>query len=212
MSNQSRWFTRLLIVVPACAAAAAVTMSNIQLSPSTEPATESADPVRHPVQIRRPEGPPRIPTGLTDPLGAAITVNCTTCHATRPPNTQLVYGDQLQQFHTGLHTNHGELTCMSCHNGGDYRQLRMADGRPLPFSDVMQLCAQCHGPQHRDYQAGSHGGMTGYGDLSRGPRVRNNCIDCHDPHAPQFPMIQPVFAPNDRFLHGANVTREPGHE
>jgi hypothetical protein len=64
---------------------------------------------------------------------------------------------------------------------------------------VMDLCGQCHGPQARDYAHGAHGGMTGYWDLSRGPRERNNCIDCHDPHAPAFPKVRPVFAPKDRF-------------
>ena len=55
----------------------------------------------------------------------------------------------------------------------------------------MTLCAQCHGPQFRDYQHGAHGGMTGYWDLTKGGRMRNNCIDCHDPHAPKYPTVTP---------------------
>jgi hypothetical protein len=70
----------------------------------------------------------------------------------------------------------------------------------------MRLCAQCHGPQYRDYQNGAHGGMTGNWDLSKGGRVRNNCIDCHDPHAPRYPTVTPSRGPNDRFLTGG------GHE
>jgi hypothetical protein len=84
--------------------------------------------------------------------------------------------------------------------------LRLADGRSLPYSDVMSLCAQCHGPQFRDYQHGAHGGMTGYWDLSKGGRTRNSCIDCHDPHAPKYPTVTPARGPNDRFLSG------DGHE
>jgi predicted CXXCH cytochrome family protein len=89
---------------------------------------------------------------------------------------------------------------VACHNPADnYATLRLADGTALAFSESMQLCAQCHGPQYRDYQRGSHGGMTGYWDLRRGPRVRNHCQHCHDPHAPQFPKVLPVAEPRDRF-------------
>jgi formate-dependent nitrite reductase cytochrome c552 subunit len=70
--------------------------------------------------------------------------------------------------------------------------------------EAMRLCAQCHGPQYRDYKRGSHGGMTGHWDLSRGERTRNNCVDCHDPHAPAYPGTTPVLPPRDRYLRGAH--------
>jgi formate-dependent nitrite reductase cytochrome c552 subunit len=75
--------------------------------------------------------------------------------------------------------------------------------------DAMQLCAQCHGPQFRDYTHGSHGGMQGHWDLSRGPRLRNHCVDCHDPHTPQFQPSNPVLPPADRLLPPAGPSR-PG--
>jgi formate-dependent nitrite reductase cytochrome c552 subunit len=62
----------------------------------------------------------------------------------------------------------------------------------------MQLCAQCHGPQYRDYRHGAHGGMAGHWDLAKGGRVRNNCIDCHDPHSPKYPTVRPAGGPLDR--------------
>ena len=154
----------------------------------------------HPTVIRRPAGPPTIDTGQLDESGRPIVANCTTCHTTKPPNPRISSGGELQDFHLGLVTNHGQRSCLSCHNPDDYNQLRLADGKPVAFQDVMTLCAQCHGPQYKDYQHGAHGGMTGYWDLKRGPRARNNCIDCHDPHAPQFPKLMPVLRPNDRFL------------
>jgi len=40
--------------------------------------------------------------------------------------------------------------------------------------------------------------MTGHWDLTAGGRVRNTCTDCHDVHAPAYPQVQPVFAPQDR--------------
>ena len=62
----------------------------------------------------------------------------------------------------------------------------------------MRLCAQCHGPQFRDYGKGAHGGMEGHWDLSRGGRTRNHCVDCHDPHVPAIRQVQPAGRARDR--------------
>ena len=89
-----------------------------------------------------------------------------------------------------LELRHGELSCASCHDE-DRRYLHLADGERLEFDETMRLCAQCHGVQHRDYQRGSHGGMSGHWDLRQGPRLRNHCVDCHAAHDPS---IKPVTA------------------
>ncbi len=159
-----------------------------------EPAHAKA-PERHPVRIRQPIVAPRVATGQQDAVGRPITVACGTCHATTPPRIQTRSGADLDEFHQGLEYAHGQLTCLSCHDAGNYDQLRLADGSPVGFPDAIALCAQCHGPQYRDYIHGSHGGMTGHWDLTRGPRERNHCVDCHDPHSPRFPMVLPSFAP-----------------
>ncbi|MFG0316567.1 MAG: hypothetical protein ACF8XB_04785, partial [Planctomycetota bacterium JB042] len=125
---------------------------------------------------------------------------CSTCHATRPPDRTNARTEDLDEFHQGLVVRHGDGTCLACHDPTDYDRLRRADGRPVAFEDVMDLCGQCHGPQLRDWRHGAHGGMTGYWDLTRGPRTRNHCVDCHDPHAPAFPRMRPTFKPIDRFL------------
>jgi hypothetical protein len=152
----------------------------------------------HPVTIQQPAGPPRVNTGTTNFHGQVVTVACGTCHATTQPNARTHTSVELDQFHQGLKYAHGELTCLSCHNSTNYDTLRLADGRSVEFTDVMTLCGQCHGSQLRDYQHGAHGGMTGYWDLSRGPRTRNNCVNCHDPHSPKYPLARPVFPPRDR--------------
>lgn len=163
--------------------------------------------------IRKPAGPPSVKTGLVDPHGQPVSVACNTCHTTRPPNTELRIGGPLVTFHQGLQGNHGNLTCTSCHNSNEgYQTLRLADGRSLPFTEVMQLCAQCHGPQYRDYSHGAHGGMTGYWDLTQGPRQRNNCIDCHDPHFPKYPSVRPAQGPRDRFQNAPPHQKGVGHE
>lgn len=172
-------------------------------TPTAEPAAPPTTPERHAVVIRKPLGHPVIPTGVVDEKGHPISVGCATCHTTKPVNADAKLGTPLTQFHQGLVGKHGSLSCTSCHNPAEgYGSLRLADGRSVPYSEVMTLCAQCHGPQFRDYQHGAHGGMTGHWDLTKGARVRNNCVNCHDPHAPKYPTVQPARGPNDRFQTG----------
>ena len=169
-----------------------------QLPPAAD--RSRTDATRFPVHINRPDAPPALGTDQVDVRGTTVTINCSTCHTIREPNPENGATEDLDEFHQGLTVKHGTLRCLSCHNPGDYDTLRLADGSPLRFEQVMTLCGQCHGPQWRDFQHGAHGGMSGYWDMTRGPRYRNNCIDCHDPHAPAFPMMQPTFKPIDRFL------------
>ena len=168
----------------------------------------SAEPTaRHPVVVRTPHGPPTVPTGTVDEKGRPVSLACATCHTTKPVNADAKLGTPLAYFHQKLVGKHGNLSCTSCHNPADgYASLRLADGKSVPYTAVMTLCAQCHGPQFRDYQHGAHGGMTGHWDLSKGGRTRNNCVDCHDAHAPKYPTVSPAPGPNDRFLPGG------GHE
>lgn len=161
-------------------------------------ATQTSQIPRFPVSINRPRSAPEIATGFTNFHGEPVLASCASCHTTTKPNLETRSAADLDQFHQGLKYTHGNLTCLSCHNAGDYETLRLADGRSLGFEDSMSLCSQCHGPQRRDYDRGLHGGMNGYWDLARGGRTRNTCIDCHDPHSPAFPAVLPVLAPRDR--------------
>ena len=154
------------------------------------------------VEIRKPSGPPRVTTGLSDAHGNSVTAACSTCHTTRQPNPLNKSVKDLDEFHVGMSFSHSTVSCLSCHNSSDYESLKLADDSRVEFSDVMTLCAQCHGLQMNDYLHGAHGGMNGYWDLTRGPQMKNHCIDCHNPHSPQFPKMQPTFKPKDRFLEG----------
>lgn len=173
-------------------------------APSVRPAADFAgtsDSGRFDDQVRHPDGPPQVFTGLQDLQGNEVSVTCSTCHGGKERVSTSTIDRPLTDFHKDLTVNHGRLTCLSCHNASDYDSLRLADGSRLEFENVMQLCGQCHGSQLRDYQHSVHGGMAGYWDRSRGPRQRLNCIECHDPHAPQFPKMHPTFKPQDRFLN-----------
>lgn len=152
----------------------------------------------HPVVIKQPAGAPKVATGLTNFHGEPVMASCASCHATTAPNREIRAAADLKKFHQGLKYAHGELSCLSCHNADNYETLRLADSRSVEFADSMTLCSQCHGPQRRDYDRGLHGGMTGHWDLRRGGRERNTCINCHDPHAPDFPLVMPVLPPRDR--------------
>ena len=161
-------------------------------------AARAGSSMLHPVVIRPVPQVKLLETGLHH--SSSTTVGCATCHTTRPANKQNRSTEDLDQFHQGLKLNHGQLACVACHDSqGGYAGLHLADGTTLAFADSMQLCAQCHGPQFRDYQHGSHGGMNGYWDRTRGPRERNHCLHCHDSHAPQIAVVQPVAGPRDRF-------------
>lgn len=149
----------------------------------------------HPVTIRIPDGEVMVDSGRRDAKNQPILVACATCHDTRAAQTDVNDAALLDEFHRGLQYAHGQMSCLNCHNAADYDTLKLANGRAVPFQDSMNLCAQCHGPQFRDYQNGSHGGMTGHWDLTRGGRTRNTCIDCHDPHHPAYPLVMPVFPP-----------------
>ncbi len=165
----------------------------------------------HPVTYRpRLSGPGSgLQTDLKDHHGKPVKAPCRSCHDGKLPARKRNTGTSLKAFHVGLTMQHGRLSCLTCHNADNYDTLRLADSTPVPFDDLMQLCGQCHGPQKRDYDHGSHGGMTGYWDRTKGPRVRNQCVHCHDPHAPAYVGVVPGPRPKDRFLlntsggHGA---------
>lgn len=171
-------------------------------------AAPTQETTNHPVMIHRAPRPLGVNTGLTNAQGQAMTVGCAACHATTRPNALTRRAADLKQFHQGLNYAHGELTCLSCHNPGNYESFRLADGQPVAAAEVMTLCGQCHGLKLRDYQHGLHGGMTGHWDLARGPRTRNHCLNCHDPHSPKYPLALPVFPPRDRISVKPNKALE----
>lgn len=164
-----------------------------------------------PVVIHDPPKLTSIETGKLDSHGRELRVACTTCHGVRDAGAPFPeQAADLREFHNGLVVDHGALGCQSCHVafGGGEPRLRLADGTTVATRDAMSLCAQCHGKKHSDYKRGVHGGMSGYWDLSRGPRLRNHCVDCHDPHVPKYQPSRPVLPPRDR---GPVAPREANH-
>jgi cytochrome c553 len=193
------WLVWLTFVVLASGLSMAIVLAQkATTAASPEPLANVKPSGPHPVIIKPGPATPRLDTGLKDKAGNAVTVACNTCHASTTPDVQRNTSIDLFQAHRGLQYQHGAVTCLSCHNASNYDTLHLADGRSVAFPDVMTLCSQCHGTARRDYDHGSHGGMNGHWDLTKGGRIRNNCINCHDPHHPEFPLVQPVLPPRDR--------------
>lgn len=169
-------------------------------SPTASPTPSWSTTPRGRVVVRGPAAPPRVDTGRLDAHGGAVQVDCGSCHATRAPDpTRREAVAAADGFHQGLTFAHGGQSCLSCHDPSSYDRLRLADGTGVPFTGVIQLCSQCHGPQRRDFDHGAHGGMSGHWDLAAGDRVRQGCTSCHDPHAPAYPAVTPVFPPKDAY-------------
>lgn len=176
--------------------------------PSREFASDVPGRDPYPTVIELPSTLGVVDTTVTDVHGTPIGVDCATCHG--PDPEQSWAATPGEPFHTKVGTTepgtearvldrHGRLPCNSCHDT-DRTRLHKADGSLLEFGESIELCAQCHGPQYRDYVHGSHGGMNGYWDLRQGPRTRNHCVVCHAAHTPAYEPVMPVHPPRDRYL------------
>jgi len=192
-----RTTTLIPFVVFACLATGACTSEGTPRYGDPPGEKTAATVVHSPPKLTSIESPTK------DGLGRDVRVSCVTCHGIRDAGAGFpATAAALKEFHVGLVVQHGTLPCGSCHvsRTGGTPMLHLADGTELATEETLRLCAQCHGPKYQDYLHGSHGGMNGYWDLSRGPRLRNHCVDCHDPHMPKFPPSRPVLPPKDRFV------------
>jgi Zn finger protein HypA/HybF involved in hydrogenase expression len=154
----------------------------------------------HTTAIHAAERLVSVDMGTDDTRGNPVRVRCETCHALRPEMPVPAEMSELKEFHLGLRFQHGSIECQSCHSPGQPPRLHLATGERVNTSEALRLCAQCHGPQYRDYQHGAHGGMNGSWNLAVGGRVKNHCVDCHDPHSPKPEPVLPAPRPRDRFL------------
>jgi hypothetical protein len=196
----------IVSAIPACAAHGAPSDAKVTGPSASASVAVAASAI---TRIHEPEKLWSIETDEVDSLGRPLRVACVTCHTTRTPKELPDSPERLVKFHRGLVFDHGSNVCASCHVVGAQDVLRLATGATIPMREAMTLCAQCHGPQFRDYQHGAHGGMNGVWDPSSGIRVRNHCVDCHDPHAPRFAPSRPVLPPRDRHL-GPPTPHEAG--
>jgi len=133
--------------------------------------------------------------------------NCAECHPPDDP-VKLEYADDgsliMPAAHAGLMAmahgrNFRNENCYNCHDRNQLDQLHTPEGAKLRFDQATLLCAGCHGPNYRDWEAGIHGRTSGHWDRKAGPIKREECTSCHDPHAPAFTGIIPM--PGPHLLH-----------
>lgn len=134
--------------------------------------------------------PPRETEGL-DLVKLGWTYDCMDCHKLlRQPKWRY---DRPMVEHTDIHLEHGNNRfCLNCHHPTQRNAFVDYDGSEIAQADVVLLCAKCHGPTYRDWQAGVHGRQNGYWNEAMGDRTRLRCIQCHDPHQPAFPSMKPL--------------------
>lgn len=129
--------------------------------------------------------------------------NCASCHPAGKPvkletdpkgNTIIppAHAQDLQMAHGENSRNNG---CFNCHDPAKLNQLVTRDGTKLKLAAATPLCASCHGPTYRDWEAGIHGRTSGSWDRASGAVTRLECASCHDPHAPAFPRMIPLPGP-----------------
>jgi hypothetical protein len=136
--------------------------------------------------------PPRQTTGL-DLVKLGWTYNCMECHKLLPARWHY---DRPRVEHQHIKLDHGNNRfCLNCHHPTNRNAFVDYDGSEIAEADVVLLCAKCHGPIYRDWQAGAHGRRNGYWKTSLGPQTRLRCIQCHDPHQPAFRPLKPLPAP-----------------
>ena len=183
----------------AIAIAALVTLAACSQEPGqgTDAEAWEAPPARFGTTVHTPHAFLGFTTSKRNLDGQPIRVKCETCHRVIVPDEKNTLAHKLERFHVGVDVSHGDLTCRSCHNAPAYQDFRLVTGRTVSYTEVMELCGQCHGQQLAEYRHGAHGGMAGYWDLSRGPRDKNHCIDCHRPHDPAIRQVTP--APKARY-------------
>jgi hypothetical protein len=126
---------------------------------------------------------------------------CSDCHEGEPTNR---VRRELEDEHDDIELTHGDLWCLSCHNGDDSDRLILSDHTPVDFEESWRLCTQCHGKKLPDWRAGVHGKRTG---SWWGAKEYRTCVVCHDPHAPAFkPLVpEPPPIPPDQIVHQAHA-------
>ncbi len=133
--------------------------------------------------------PPRETTGL-DLVKLGWTYNCMECH--KLLKARWTY-DRPMVEHQDIALAHGNNRfCLNCHHESNRNAFRDYDGSEIEQADVVLLCAKCHGPTYRDWEAGVHGRENGYWNKAVGKSTKLRCIQCHDPHHPTFQSMKPL--------------------
>jgi hypothetical protein len=137
---------------------------------------------------------------------------CSECH-TDFENPVREGGDGGE--HTEIYTifEHGLNTrCINCHHQEDRNAYVDHDGSPIAADNPTRLCAKCHGPMYRDWEAGIHGRQNGSWQKDSPVRTKLLCVQCHDPHNPAFKSMAPDPPPIYSRLEAVRPQSEESHD
>jgi hypothetical protein len=163
-------------------------------------------PVGLPTDTHLDKTPPRQTDGL-DLVKSGWTYNCMECHKLFPAKWHY---DRPMNEHKNIKLDHGNNRfCLNCHHPKNRNAFVDYDGAEITEADVVLLCAKCHGPTYRDWEAGVHGRQNGFWKADAGAKTKLRCIQCHDPHSPQFKAMKPL-APLRYPPRAAGGNQSPG--
>ena len=117
---------------------------------------------------------------------------CQRCH--KVPLAQIKHDgkDGKPKAHWNLKLKHATdavMTCNTCHDPANLNQLKTLTNKAISLNQSAQLCSQCHSKQATDWAGGAHGKrLAGWAP----PRVSKTCVECHNPHQPQWDKRAPV--------------------
>lgn len=123
--------------------------------------------------------------------GQVASYNCTECHS--KPLDQLQKGSEgkkaahwnVKLVHAGVEI----MDCKTCHDENNLDDLTSLTNSTIDFNYSYKLCSQCHQQEFKDWKGGAHGKQLESWAM---PRVSNTCVNCHNPHSPQFEKRWPV--------------------
>jgi len=133
---------------------------------------------------------------------------CSDCHQLFPLGPDPIPG---RRQHEHVKLEHGiNDQCRNCHDTKNMNRLVLYSGESISYSEVTHLCQKCHGPTYHDWEAGIHGRVNGYWDPAKGEPRKLKCIQCHNPHRPRVPAMDPL-APLPG-PHTLRMGKRPDHE
>lgn len=98
--------------------------------------------------------------------------------------------------HVDLVLNHGSNdNCLNCHHKTNRDAYVTNDGKEIPSDRPAELCSRCHGMVYGDWKVGAHGRTSGSWNRTEKGWHSLVCIECHNPHDPEFPQLVPMSAP-----------------
>lgn len=116
--------------------------------------------------------------------------NCSECHTQSLKTLQSSEVGKKAHWDIKLvHADDNTMNCLTCHAESNLNNLQSLTGNEIDINYSYKMCSQCHQQEFKDWKGGAHGKQLGGWAP---PRISNSCVNCHNPHQPQFEKRWPV--------------------